>query len=57
MKRNLFVLLVALSLAVPALAQMNVLDGVYVKEHTITRAPMIYPYLRENRAKVTGGSP
>jgi len=47
MKRNLFVLLVVLSLAVPALAQVNVLDGVYVKEHTISRQPMVYPYLRE----------
>jgi hypothetical protein len=25
----------------------NVLDGVYVKEHTITRQVIPYPYLRE----------
>jgi len=25
----------------------NVLDGVYVKEHTATRTPLAYPYLRE----------
>lgn len=25
----------------------NVLDGVYVKEHTATREPLTYPYLRE----------
>ena len=27
--------------------QPNVLDGVYVKEHTVTREPLAYPYLRE----------
>jgi gliding motility associated protien GldN len=27
--------------------QPNVLDGVYVKEHTVTREPLPYPYLRE----------
>jgi len=27
--------------------QQNVLDGVYVKEHTSTREPLQYPYLRE----------
>src|SRR5258705_6567237 len=27
--------------------QPNVLDGVFVKEHTQTREPLSYPYLRE----------
>ena len=47
MKKILFLSLIVLSLAVPSMAQVSVLDGVYVKEHTIVRTPMVYPYLRE----------
>jgi len=46
MKIKICFLLLALSLTGPLFAQ-NVLDGVYVKEHTATRTPLAYPYLRE----------
>lgn len=46
MKSRILLLLAALGLAGPLFAQ-NVLDGVYVKEHTATRTPLAYPYLRE----------
>lgn len=46
MKIRILLLLTALCLAGPLFAQ-NVLDGVYVKEHTATRTPLAYPYLRE----------
>jgi gliding motility associated protien GldN len=45
MKKVLFLLLLV-SLAGPGFTQ-NVLDGVYVKEHTITRRIIPFPYLRE----------
>jgi len=46
MKLRICLLLLSLGLIGPAFAQ-NVLDGVYVKEHTATRTPLAYPYLRE----------
>jgi len=46
MKIRICFLLLAIGFASPLLAQ-NVLDGVYVKEHTATRTPLAYPYLRE----------
>ncbi|MFM7216857.1 MAG: gliding motility protein GldN [Bacteroidota bacterium] len=46
MKLRIALFLVAISMAGTTLAQ-NVLDGVYVKEHTATRTPLAYPYLRE----------
>lgn len=46
MKLRICLLLLSLGLIAPAFAQ-NVLDGVYVKEHTATRTPLAYPYLRE----------
>ena len=42
----LFVIAIVL-LARSSFAQQNVLDGVFVKEHTQTRDPLVYPYLRE----------
>ncbi len=45
MKARFILLIVMLSTAT-GFAQ-NVLDGVYVKEHTQTRTPLNYPYLRE----------
>ncbi|MFM2206608.1 MAG: hypothetical protein RL213_583 [Bacteroidota bacterium] len=46
MRVRILLLLAAIGFAGPVLAQ-NVLDGVYVKEHTATRTPLAYPYLRE----------
>lgn len=46
MKTRICLLLLAIGLTGPLFAQ-NVLDGVYVKEHTATRTPLAYPYLRE----------
>ena len=46
MKIRFLLVLVALISTFSATAQ-NVLDGVYVKEHTSTRLVMPYPYLRE----------
>ncbi|MEY4594484.1 MAG: hypothetical protein RIQ47_894 [Bacteroidota bacterium] len=46
MKTRICFLLLAIGFASPIFAQ-NVLDGVYVKEHTATRTPLAYPYLRE----------
>jgi len=46
MKIRICFLLLTIGFASPLLAQ-NVLDGVYVKEHTATRTPLAYPYLRE----------
>jgi gliding motility associated protien GldN len=46
MKLRIALFLVAICMAGSTLAQ-NVLDGVYVKEHTATRTPLAYPYLRE----------
>jgi gliding motility associated protien GldN len=45
MKTRLLLLLL-LCMTGSMMAQ-NVLDGVYVKEHTATRTPLAYPYLRE----------
>ncbi len=47
MKIRILLVLIALITAFSAQAQNNVLDGVYVKEHTITRQVIPYPYLRE----------
>lgn len=46
MKLRICLLLTLISFTGPMFAQ-NVLDGVYVKEHTTTRTPLAYPYLRE----------
>lgn len=46
MKSRILLLLAAIALTGPLFAQ-NVLDGVYVKEHTATRTPLSYPFLRE----------
>jgi gliding motility associated protien GldN len=49
MKSRILIVLVFTLFCGVALAQnnMGVLDGVYVKEHTITRQVIPYPYLRE----------
>lgn len=48
MTMKLRVLFIACSIAVSlSAAAQNVLDGVYVKEHTASRTPLAYPYLRE----------
>ncbi len=46
MKLRICLLLTLISFTGTMFAQ-NVLDGVYVKEHTTTRTPLAYPYLRE----------
>jgi gliding motility associated protien GldN len=46
MKIKIILVLAILCIGGTAVAQ-NVLDGVYVKEHTVTRQPLAYPYLRE----------
>ena len=46
MKGKILFLVCVLSSMASAFGQ-NVLDGVYVKEHTVTRGPLAYPYLRE----------
>jgi len=46
MKIKFILVLLMLSIGGTVFAQ-NVLDGVYVKEHTVTRQPLPYPYLRE----------
>lgn len=44
----LSVILLSMSVALFAQQpQQNVLDGIYVKEHTLEREPIAYPYLRE----------
>lgn len=40
-------LLLAAFLTLGNVFAQNVLDGVYVKEHTVTRTPLAYPFLRE----------
>jgi gliding motility associated protien GldN len=40
-------IIVLLSVMSFSASSQNVLDGVYVKEHTVTRQPLPYPYLRE----------
>jgi len=47
MKKSLFVLIICCLSAIGAFAQQNVLDGVYVKEHTTLRRVIPYAYLRE----------
>ncbi|MFM8431939.1 MAG: gliding motility protein GldN [Bacteroidota bacterium] len=46
MKLRILLILVAVLMAGNSFAQ-DVLDGVYVKEHTTTRTPLAYPHLRE----------
>lgn len=46
MKNKLFIIVFLSVIGFSASAQ-NVLDGVYVKEHTPERIPLPYPYLRE----------
>ncbi|MEO0311525.1 MAG: hypothetical protein RIQ89_1182, partial [Bacteroidota bacterium] len=45
--RNKIVIVVLLLLATISTEAQNVLDGAYVKDHTATREPLPYPYLRE----------
>ncbi len=48
MKGKVVLLVFILISVTPSFAQnVGLLDGVYVKEHTQTRAPLAYPYLRE----------
>ena len=48
MKTRLFIVLVLGLISFQAFSQTpNVLDGVYVKENTLTREPLPYPFLRE----------
>jgi gliding motility associated protien GldN len=47
MKFRICLILVALMGLTGSLFAQNVLDGIYVKEHTSTRTPLAYPYLRE----------
>lgn len=47
MKKSLFILTICSLSFLGAFAQQNVLDGVYVKEHTLTRRVIPYAYLRE----------
>ena len=46
-KRFLLLMAICSIAAMSGFAQQNVLDGVYVKEHTLTRRVVPYPYLRE----------
>ena len=46
MKIKSFIIVLLVSITFSSFAQ-NVLDGVYVKEHTLTRQVIPYPYLRE----------
>lgn len=43
-----FILILLMCSIGGSLYAQNVLDGVYVKEHTVTRQPLPYPYLRES---------
>jgi gliding motility associated protien GldN len=47
--RKLFLLAVAVTISWTSFAQQqqNVLDGIYVKEHTLTRTYLEYPFVRE----------
>ena len=47
MKLRICLLLIAVTGLTGSLFAQNVLDGIYVKEHTATRTPLAYPYLRE----------
>ena len=47
MKKVLLLTIICSVAAISGFAQQNVLDGVYVKEHTQTRRVIPYPYLRE----------
>src|SRR5271154_3228272 len=45
--KKILLAIACIAITFGAYAQQNVLDGVYVKEHTLTRRVIPYPYLRE----------
>src|SRR6185295_5897089 len=45
--KKILLAIICIASSIGAYAQQNVLDGVYVKEHTLTRRVVPYPYLRE----------
>lgn len=47
MKGRFLLLAVLIGFASASFGQGTVLDGVYVKEHTLTKTPLSYPFLRE----------